>query len=131
MGNGYNEALLPEGRHLSRHDLDQASSDHPLIIIRTCGHIAVANSHALALANITAATPNPSGGVIVRDAGGEPTGVLQETAINLVTSLVPDTSAEEMATAIKATMQHQTPGVFWNPRGLMLGKHLPAARGQR
>src|SRR5262245_38760379 len=79
-GVGYNETQLPEGRHLTRHDLDQASSVHPILVTRTCGHIAVANSLALHLAGVDAATTDPPGGVIVRDAHGAPTGILQETA---------------------------------------------------
>ncbi len=106
-GNGYNEALLPEGRHLSRHDLDRASAAHPMIIIRTCGHIAVANSKALELAGITADTADPPGGVIVRDDRGEPTGVLQETAMNLVSKLIPDVTEDEMAHAIRTALGHQ------------------------
>lgn len=107
QGIGYNEALLPEGRHLTRADLDQVSPDHPVIITRTCGHIAVANSQALHLAGITAATPNPPGGVIVRDGQGQPTGILQEDAMTLVNQLIPPPSADEMAAAIRAAMQHQ------------------------
>lgn len=106
-GNGYNEALLPEGRHLSRYDLDQASTDHSMFVVRTCGHIAVANSKALEVAGITADTPDPPGGVIVRDGQGEPTGVLQETAMNLVTNLIPDITEAEMTAALKAAMTHQ------------------------
>lgn len=106
-GNGYNEALLPEGRHLNRNDLDQASAEHPMMIIRTCGHIAVANSMALELAGITADMDDPPGGVIVRDEKGEPTGVLQETALNLVSGLIPEVTEEEMAAAIRAALQHQ------------------------
>src|SRR5262245_51185127 len=79
-GVGYTEAQLPEGRHLTRHDLDQASAAHPILVTRTCGHIAVASSLALRLAGIGAATTDPPGGVIVRDAHGAPTGILQETA---------------------------------------------------
>jgi len=76
VGVGYNEALLPEGRHLTRHDLDRASTQHPMTLTRTCGHISVVNSRALQLAGITAQTPDPPGGVIVRDDRGEPTGIL-------------------------------------------------------
>src|SRR5581483_9179309 len=93
-GVGYNEAQLPEGRHLTRADLDQASERHPIMVTRTCGHIAVANSLALRLAGISAATPDPPGGVIVRDAAGEPTGVLQETAMTLVSRLIPAPGSE-------------------------------------
>ncbi len=106
-GNGYNEALLPEGRHLTRDDLDQASAEHPIYLVRTCGHIAVVNSRALELAGITVATPNPPGGVILHDASGEPNGILQETAMELVGQLIPEPSDSEMAAAIEAAMQHQ------------------------
>lgn len=106
-GIGYNEALLPEGRHLTRHDLDQASTAHPIVVTRTCGHISAANSLALQLAGITAETPDPPGGVIVRDAQGEPTGVLQETAMTLVAHLIPEPTAAETAEALRAAMRHE------------------------
>ena len=106
-GVGYNEALLPEGRHLSRYDLDQASRQHPILVTRTCGHIAAANSLALQLACITAETSDPPGGVIVRDEQGEPTGVLQETAITLVSHLIPPPTDAETAEALRVAMRHQ------------------------
>jgi predicted amidohydrolase YtcJ len=106
-GVGYNEALLPEGRHLTRHDLDQASAAHPILLTRTCGHIAVANSLALRLAGIDTATPNPPGGVIVRDPDGTPTGILQETAMALVAHLIPAPGAELVEAAIAAAQRHQ------------------------
>jgi predicted amidohydrolase YtcJ len=106
-GVGYNEAQLPEGRHLTRHDLDLASAAHPILVTRTCGHIAVANSLALRLAGIDAATPNPPGGVIVRDAEGAPTGILQETAMTLVAHLIPAPGPDQVAAAICAAQQHQ------------------------
>lgn len=107
QGAGYNEALLPEGRHLIRADLDQASTEHPIVVTRTCGHISAANSLALQMAGITAATLNPPGGVILHDGHGEPTGVLQETAMTLVSHLIPEPTAEETAAAIRAALQHQ------------------------
>lgn len=107
VGVGYNEALLPEGRHLTRYDLDQASTEHPITLTRTCGHVKVVNSRALALAGITAATPDPAGGVILRDEAGEPTGILQETAMTLVSQLIPEPDAADMAAAIRATNAHQ------------------------
>lgn len=106
-GVGYNEALLPEGRHLTRLDLDRASAEHPILVTRTCGHIAVANSLALRLAGVDAATPDPPGGVIVRDAGGAPTGQLQETAMALVAHLIPAPGPELVAEAIAAAQRHQ------------------------
>lgn len=106
-GRGYNEADLPEGRHLTRADLDAASSEHPIALTRTCGHMIVANSRALTLAGITRETPDPPGGVIVRDAQGEPTGLLQETAMGLLTRAMPETDDETFAHAIRAAIFHQ------------------------
>jgi predicted amidohydrolase YtcJ len=106
-GVGYNEAQLPEARHLTRDDLDGASAAHPILLTRTCGHIAVANSLALRLAGIDAATPDPPGGVIVRDAEGTPTGILQETAMALVGHLVPPPGPELLEAAIVAAQRHQ------------------------
>lgn len=106
-GRGYNEAELPEGRHLSRADLDAASPDHPIALTRTCGHMIVANTRALVLAGITAETADPPGGVIVRDSAGQPTGLLQETAMGLLNRALPEVSDDEMANAIRAANQHQ------------------------
>ncbi|MBZ0284667.1 MAG: amidohydrolase [Anaerolineae bacterium] len=106
-GRGYNEAELPERRHPTRYDLDAASSDHPIALTRTCGHMIVANSRALALGGITHDTPNPPGGVIVHDENGEPTGLLQETAMGLLTKVIPEPSEAEMTEAIMAANRHQ------------------------
>lgn len=106
-GAGYNEALLPEGRHLTRADLDAASTAHPICVTRTCGHIAVANSLALRLAGIDERSPDPPGGVIVRDHAGRPTGILQETAMALVGQLIPEPDAAATEAAIRAAQAHQ------------------------
>jgi predicted amidohydrolase YtcJ len=106
-GRGYNEAELPERRHLTRHDLDAASREHPIALTRTCGHMIVANTLALELAGITADTPNPPGGVIVRDESGGLTGLLQETAMGLLNRAMPDPSESDLADAIQAMNQHQ------------------------
>jgi predicted amidohydrolase YtcJ len=79
-GWGYNQNYLAEGRHPTRWDLDQISTEHPIILVRTCGHISVVNSKALEMAGINANTNDPSGGKYVRDEKGVPTGVLLEQA---------------------------------------------------
>jgi predicted amidohydrolase YtcJ len=107
QGVGYNEALLPEGRHPNRADLDQASAERPLFLIRSCGHIAVANSLALRLAGVTAQTPDPRGGLIDRDERGEPTGILKETAMALVAQAIPEIALAEMREALDAAFRHQ------------------------
>lgn len=106
-GRGYNEAELPEKRHLTRHDLDAASPDHPIALTRTCGHMIVANTLALELAGITADTPAPPGGVIVRGEDGQPTGLLQETAMGLLTRIIPEPDDETMGYAIREALYHQ------------------------
>jgi predicted amidohydrolase YtcJ len=106
-GRGYNEAALPEKRHLTAANLDAASTTHPIALTRTCGHMIVANNLALQLANITDDTPNPPGGVIVRDESGNPTGLLQETAMGLLTRAIPEVADEVMAEAIRAAQRHQ------------------------
>lgn len=80
VGFGYDNAQLAELRHPTRQDLDAVSKDVPIIIIHQSGHLGVANSKALALAGITRESKAPPGGVIRRDANGEPDGVLEEYA---------------------------------------------------
>jgi len=106
-GRGYNEVELPENRHPTRYDLDRASTEHPIALTRTCGHMIVANSKALELAGITRETPDPPGGFVVHDGSGEPTGLLQETAQGLLTRVIPDYDDETMARAIRAANDHQ------------------------
>ena len=77
---------LVEQRLPTRVDLDDAVSDRPVLIHRYCGHVAIANSAALRHAGVDASTPDPGDGSIDRDTSGEPTGVLRETAINLVST---------------------------------------------
>ncbi len=107
QGGNYNENFLADGRHPTRHDLDQASRNHPIVVVHTSWHAAVANSLALDLAGITRETADPFGGHIVRDERGEPEGRLEETAMSLVLGLVPPPSEEERLAAIRACHEHQ------------------------
>lgn len=82
IGWGYDNAMLAEGRHPDRHDLDAVSSRHPILLIHFSTHQVVLNSLALQLAGINADTPDPEGGFIEREADGrQPNGILQENAI--------------------------------------------------
>ncbi|MEM9623738.1 MAG: amidohydrolase family protein [Pseudomonadota bacterium] len=82
VGIGYDDSLLAERRHPNRDDLDAVSATVPIVLIHVSGHLAAANSPALALAGITAVTPDPPGGVIRRRSGSqEPDGVVEETAM--------------------------------------------------
>jgi len=101
VGLGYDQARLSEQRHPTRHDLDAISPDHPVLLIRSCIHIGVANSRALELAGITAATPNPDGGTIDRDERGEPTGVLRESAFAQLRVLSGEADEDELEDLLK------------------------------
>ena len=91
LGRGYDDTGLRDMRHPTRRDLDQASTEHPIVIWHNSGHLLVANSQALALAGITATTEDPPGGRIGRFEGtAEPDGVLYEApAQTLVSRLDP------------------------------------------
>jgi predicted amidohydrolase YtcJ len=90
----------------TREWIDAAAGDHPVFIARLDGHMALANSRALAAAGITRDTKDPSGGVIVRDpTTGEPTGVLKEDgAMDLVFRVIPPPSDAELADALDAAL---------------------------
>ena len=74
----------------SRLDLDNVSPDNPVLLFRVDGHVAVANSKALSLAGIDRFTKDSAGGVIDRFASGEPSGILKESAVEMVAKLVPE-----------------------------------------
>ncbi len=78
-----------------RRMLDAISPDNPIVLADISGHSAWVNGKALELAGITRATPDPAGGIIERDAKGEPTGILRESAGGLVRRLIPAYTAEQ------------------------------------
>src|SRR6478735_6566545 len=102
---GWHESILDEGRMPTRQELDKVSPSNPVFIPRG-GHVVTVNSKALELAGITKETPNPEGGVIVRDeATGEATGVLLETAATLVRKVLPPPPAN-VAELLKIAMRN-------------------------
>ena len=102
---GWHESILEEGRMPTRFELDAVSPNNPVFIPRG-GHVITVNSKALELAGITKETPNPQGGVIVRDPGtGEATGVLLETAAYLVRKILPPPTGN-LAELLKLQMRN-------------------------
>ena len=82
FGFGYDDSQLKERRHPTRDELDQVSTEVPVLIIHTSSHLAAVNSKALEKVGITAATPDPTGGVFRRrDGSREPNGVMEENAM--------------------------------------------------
>jgi predicted amidohydrolase YtcJ len=80
FGAGFDDSVLEEKRFPTKHDLNKVSTEFPIMIIHISGHFAVVNSKGLELLNITADTENPEGGLIRRENGNEPNGVLEELA---------------------------------------------------
>ena len=89
-------------RQPTKEDLDRLPTRRPIVVIDLSGHTAVVNSRALELAGITASTPDPKGGAIKHRRNGEPTGILLDSAIGLVTAKIPPLTTEQNADALEA-----------------------------
>ena len=94
-GRGWDQNDWPDREYPGRSDLDEVSTDIPILVRRVCGHAAVANSRALELAGIGEKTPDPPGGRIARDEDGRATGLLLEDAVDLVREVIPPFTREE------------------------------------
>ena len=113
---------LPEGRWITGGDwdhelwggelprrewIDSLTTEHPVFVSRLDGHMALVNSVALEMAGITADTPDPEGGTIVRDPeSGEPAGVLKDNAMSLVSRMIPEPSEAELDEAFERAQAH-------------------------
>jgi predicted amidohydrolase YtcJ len=94
-GTGFDDSVLEEKQFPTKHDLDQVSTEHPIMIIHISGHFAVVNSKGLEKLGIDATSTNPEGGIIRREAdSNEPNGVLEELAAipYMMDALMPKTS---------------------------------------
>lgn len=105
LGRGYDHAELDVARHPTAAELDAAAPDNPVFIVRTCGHMGVANTAAMRAAGVGHNTPDPEGGVIERR-GGVLTGLFQERAMRLVRDAMPAPGETEMVGAIEAACRH-------------------------
>lgn len=97
-GYGLNEDLLKEKRLPRRWDLDEVSPEHPVAIEHVSGHLLITNTKALKLARVTAMSP--PGGLVEIDDGGSPTGLLYDSAMNLVFRVMPGPTVREYTEAI-------------------------------
>ncbi len=105
QGHGWDEGKLSERRYVLAADLDAAAPANPVWLGQTTGHYGVANSYALRLAKVSAATANPPAGTIDRDRIGAPTGVLKEGAQALVTQLIPAPTSEQWREGIRRMIE--------------------------
>jgi predicted amidohydrolase YtcJ len=104
-GGAWDHDNWPGGNLPVKELIDQFTISTPVFVNRYDGHMALANSKALALAGIDKHTPDPQGGTIVRDRKtGEPTGVLKDAAMSLVYAKVPDPSEQEMLEAARLAL---------------------------
>lgn len=106
IGEGWNENRLIDRKIFHRCELDEIAPFHPMSLTRICRHAVLANSLALTEAGIDSTTPDPPGGVIVRDASGEPTGLLLDQAQNLVNNVTPEVSLDKLIQAGHRAMDH-------------------------
>jgi predicted amidohydrolase YtcJ len=103
--NWFQESMRPAGVKTSRATLDVLKTTRPIIVRSSFGHTVLANTRALQLAKITASTPDPVGGKIWRDAGGNPTGLLEDAAFNIFSTLLPKPSAADDVAGATAALQ--------------------------
>ena len=106
VGRGWNQVLWPTNSFPSSASLDEAISDKPVYLERIDAHAGWANSKALALAGITKDSIDPPGGEIVRDAKGNPTGVLIDNAMLLVEQHIPTPDNAAKVRALNAAFDH-------------------------
>jgi len=112
VGRGWLESRWTPPVFPTRQDLDEVVADRAVLLGRADGHALLANSLALKRAGINRSTPNPSGGEILKDPKtGEPTGMLVDRAMDLMTKLIPEPSSAETLKALEAA----------NERSLRLG----------
>jgi predicted amidohydrolase YtcJ len=104
LGGGWDETTWPIKALPSRWDLDEISAGHPVCLDRVDGHLAVANTRALQLANVTIASRDPEGGQIDRDANGQPTGILRDTAQQAVRMVIPSPTHEMRRQGIEVAL---------------------------
>ncbi len=106
QGGNWDEQAWTPARLPTKELIDKVTRDTPVFVSRYDGHMSLANSAALKLAGVTAKTPDPPGGTLVRDAAGKPTGVLKDAAMGYVDKVIPPPAPEQRLRAIRGALQH-------------------------
>lgn len=105
IGRGWDQNLWAGQKFPTKADLDAAFPNTPVYLTRIDGHASWVNSKALAMAGVNSKTKAPEGGMVVKDAAGEPTGVFIDKASDLVRSFLPKPSDQEITANLKLAMQ--------------------------
>ena len=122
LGAGYDDTLIAEKRHLTRHDLDKVSIDRPVVAKHISGHLAYLNTKALEMIGYTEETEDPAGGVIQREVGTRiPNGVLEENAAfhPNIRALELFTDEQKQASLVYITGEYAKQGVTTASCGLL------------
>ncbi len=106
LGGDWDEQRWTPPQLPTRELIDPVTPNNPVLVSRYDGHIALANSVVLKLAGITATTPDPPGGQIVRDQNGNPTGILKDAAVTLVHNVQPPLSHEQLLRAARRALEY-------------------------
>ncbi len=106
LGGDWDETKWTPAELPTKELIDPVAGSTPVFVSRYDGHMGLANSAALHAAGITAQTPDPPGGVIVRDAKGNPTGALKDAALDLMYKHVPPLSHDQRMNAVKRALAH-------------------------
>ncbi len=104
QGRGWNQVLWDSNAFPSAETLAQVAPETPMWFSRVDGHAGWANQAAMDLAGIDASTPDPDGGMIIRDAEGRPTGTFVDTAMRYITRHIPDLSIDDQKMALRQAM---------------------------
>ncbi|RHW40757.1 amidohydrolase [Neobacillus notoginsengisoli] len=105
IGEGWNDNLWETPESLHKSELDEIAPGRPVLLKRICRHASVANSIALKMAGIDDETASPSGGLIEKDTDGRITGVVKDSAQEMVYSILPEATEEYMVKSIKAAIR--------------------------
>ncbi|MBR4875071.1 MAG: amidohydrolase family protein, partial [Clostridia bacterium] len=107
VGRGWNhDYFTDEKRMPNRFDLDKVSTEHAIIITRTCGHMLSCNTKAIEMAGITASTPQIEGGEFELGADGQPNGIFKEHAMGMIQKLILAPDYRQSRDILKAAMAH-------------------------
>jgi predicted amidohydrolase YtcJ len=105
-GGDWDETKWSPAQLPTKEMIDAVTPDNPVFVNRYDGHMSLANSIALRLAGVTASTPDPPGGSIVRDAQGNPTGALKDAAMDYVFKVIPPLSHDQRLHAVQRALSH-------------------------
>lgn len=106
LGGRWDETRWPHQQLPSKELVDPITGDTPIFVERYDGHEALANSAAIKLAGVNAKTPDVPGGVIVRDASGNPTGIFKDAAQQLINKVIPPMSHQQRLRAARRALEH-------------------------